>query len=325
VPAALTTTDPGGARARRRWWWWRSSGPQRGTIELTQRRIYILPTQYGIAFAIALLVMLAGSINYSLNLGYLLVFLLAATGVVSVLHTFRNLAGLRFDTGAAPPVHAGETAHFELQIRNPTAEPRHALGLARGTTILGIDCPAGETRTVSLPVATERRGRLRAGRWTVFTRYPVGLAYAWARLEPDAVTLVYPRPDPSALPLSGAGDAAGAGLRTGPGEDDFAGLRGYRPGDPLQRIAWKAAARGRGLQVKQFSGGAGLELLFDWDELPPELDTEQRLSRLTGWVLEAARLGLPYGLRLPGRSFEPGLGGEHRARLLEALALHGLD
>ena len=45
---------------------------------LTQRRVFVLPTRQGLAYAVSLLVMLVGAINYNLSLGYALVFLLPA-------------------------------------------------------------------------------------------------------------------------------------------------------------------------------------------------------------------------------------------------------
>jgi uncharacterized protein (DUF58 family) len=48
---------------------------------------------------------------------------------------------------------------------------------------------------------------------------------------------------------------------------------------------------------------------------------EARLSRLTAWVLMAERMGLDYGLRIPGHEFSPDQGAAHRSRCLEAMAL----
>ncbi|MGD8886577.1 MAG: DUF58 domain-containing protein, partial [Gammaproteobacteria bacterium] len=61
-------------------------GPFDGPVDLTQRRIFILPTRQGILFAIVLVIMLIGSINYNNSLGYLLTFLLASVAVVSILY-----------------------------------------------------------------------------------------------------------------------------------------------------------------------------------------------------------------------------------------------
>ena len=50
-------------------------------------------------------------------------------------------------------------------------------------------------------------------------------------------------------------------------------------GDPLNRIAWKAVARGGGWYTKQFEGtGGGGTLEFTWSELPPGLGVELALG-----------------------------------------------
>ena len=51
------------------------------------------------------------------------------------------------------------------------------------------------------------------------------------------------------------------------------------------------------------------------------LDTEARLSRLCAWLLQADKLGLSYGLRLPGLQIKPSSGEAHKRQCLEALAL----
>jgi uncharacterized protein (DUF58 family) len=105
---------------------------------------------------------------------------------------------------------------------------------------------------------------------------------------------------------------------------ELGGLRDYERGDPHNRIAWKAVARGGGWYTKQFEGGAGGGALdLDWSELPPGLDQELRLSRLTAWVLAAERETRAFGLRLPGIDLARGQGAGHRRAALTALASFG--
>ncbi|MDH4149123.1 MAG: hypothetical protein OEV67_01270, partial [Betaproteobacteria bacterium] len=76
---------------------WR--GPESGIVVLRQRRVFILPTRQGLLYAAVIILMLVGSVNYDLSLGFILAFLLGATGIQSMLHTFRNLAHLRISPG----------------------------------------------------------------------------------------------------------------------------------------------------------------------------------------------------------------------------------
>ena len=45
------------------------------------------------------------------------------------------------------------------------------------------------------------------------------------------------------------------------------------------------------------------------------------LDQISGWVLQADKLGQDYGLRLPGQEIAPASGEAHKRRCLEALAL----
>jgi uncharacterized protein (DUF58 family) len=137
--------------------------------------------------------------------------------------------------------------------------------------------------------------------------------------------LIYPRPAFPGLPLPPAASSSGVGSERGRGQEDFSGLRQYYMGDSPRHIAWKAAARDQGLLTKQFTGRAETELWLDWAQLPPQMGTEERLSQLARWVLDAHAAGLTYGLRLPGAIVDLAAGETQRERCLEVLALYGGD
>lgn len=298
--------------------------PEPGSIFLRQNRVYILPTRPGLAFGVALAVMLIGSINYNLSLGYILTFLLASMGLVAILHTFRNLAHLHITPGRVEPVFAGETSWFELYLENRSNYERCSIVLRQQDNATQCDIASARGTTVSIPVAATRRGWLTPGRITVDTRFPLGLLRAWSYIQPDMRGVVYPRPDEALLPLPEPAGGAGEQRVAVGGSDDFAGLRPYQAGDSPRHIHWKAAARGQGLRTKVFSGHAAAELWLDWNELHGKLDLELKLSRLTRWVLSADQQGLRYGLRLPGLELAPDTGAPHRLACLRALALYGL-
>ena len=54
--------------------WFENRLPLSDHITLTQRTVYILPTRPGLMLGVTLLILLVASINYQLNLGYLLTF-----------------------------------------------------------------------------------------------------------------------------------------------------------------------------------------------------------------------------------------------------------
>ncbi|BAN35115.1 hypothetical protein SCD_n01286 [Sulfuricella denitrificans skB26] len=297
---------------------------EQGPIILDRQRIFILPTRHGLVFAAVLLLMLVGSINYSLSLGFVLTFLLGAMALVSILHTYRNLAQLTISAGKTMPVFAGQQASFTLCLTSSSKSERYAIGMTlEKPHPQFVDVPADETVTTALELHAPQRGILRLGRFTLFTRFPLGLFQAWSKLDLDMNCIVYPQPDTAMLPqltgIQGRGDRAIAAE----GSEDFRGMRPYHTGDSLRHVAWKAMAQGRGMLTKQFSGQALPELWLDWDDLAG-MSTEPRLSRLCRWVLDAQIAGLSYGLRIPGSTLAPDNGEVHQRTCLEALALFGI-
>lgn len=291
---------------------------------LGRQRIFILPSRSGVLYAVTLLVMLTGAINYNLALGHALVFLLAGLGIVGMLHGFGNLYGLRISPGRCAPVFVGETALFQLNLANDQRQARLGLhlealdGLAVGTAI-----EASDSTQIALPVPAGRRGWLELPRVRLWSRYPLGLFTAWAYLQPAMRCLVYPAPISVPLPHAGSRDADGD-IEGDGGQDDFAGFRERQANDSLRHVAWKLSARDDGqrpLLIKQFAGGAQQRLQLDWAATDPTLPPETRLSVLCAWVLAADAGGDIYSLHLPDREIAGGRGEKHRTRCLEALAL----
>ena len=305
-------------------WLYGFTPPEHGRVVLVHRRVYIVPARLGWLFAATLAILLIGSINYALSLGFALTFLLAGLGLAGMVHTARNLARIAISVGRAEPVFAGESAQFRLYLDGGPGFDRPAIlarHLVAGSQLV-VDVPAGGLAEVVLAVPAARRGWLPLGRVMLETRFPLGLFRAWSYIEPDARCLVYPQPERSALPPPGAEAAAGALRTQTTGNDDFAGLRGYQPSDSPRHVAWKAVARSDVMLTKQFTGEAAAELWLDWRLLPARMGPEQRLSRLAGWVLAAERAGAHYGLRLPGLEIAPRRGDSHSAACLQALALY---
>ncbi len=310
---------------RLRNWFYGFSPPEQGGVLLRHRRVYIVPARQGWVFAAMAAVLLMGSINYALALGFALTFALAGLGLAAMVQTARNLALLTVSAGRAEPVFAGEAARFRLFLDNRSAFERPAVlvrQIASGAqTVINVPREGAAEATLAVPAA--RRGRLPLGRVLLETRFPLGLFRAWSYFEPDSTCIVYPRPERSPLPPVAPQAQQGTLRAIAHGVDDFSGLRAYHRSDSPRHVAWKTYARSGELLTKQFSGEAAAELWLDWAQLPAALDPETRLSRLTGWVLDAERQGVRYGLRLPAQEVAPARGDAHRAACLQTLALFG--
>ncbi|MDP1566395.1 MAG: DUF58 domain-containing protein, partial [Polaromonas sp.] len=110
--------------------WWQSRLPLSDSVLLTQRNVYILPTRPGLMLGLTLMVLLVASINYQLNLGYLLTFLLAGSAVTGMHVCHGTLRGLAMNLIAPTPQYAGAAAIFDIKLTNTRKSVRHGIGLS---------------------------------------------------------------------------------------------------------------------------------------------------------------------------------------------------
>ena len=261
-PASSLALNPVAAVRRRFRGWWQARLPLTDTLALTQRNVYILPTRPGLMLAATLMVLLVASINYQLNLGYLLTFLLAGSAIAGMYVCHATLRGVRLTLSAPEPVFAGSNAPVRIVLTNERKATRYGIGLAvlddsHEDRWAWTDVPGLGSATVSVAFQPQRRGLARVPPLTAETRFPLGTFRVWTVWRPAAQVLVYPAP------------------------------ACVKSSQSSRRCAcWVS-----------------------------------RLSRLAAWVLQADKLGVDYGLRLPGQQIAPDSGEAHRRRCLEALAL----
>ena len=314
------------ARIKRRASAWarKRQGRDATTVTLEARRVYILPTGVGLVYGLMVFAMLLGSMNYNNNLSFVLTFLLASLGFVSMHVCQRNLVGLEIRFAGVEPVHAGQLANFRIAVTNHAQSHRHQIQLYtddHGSTPIR-DIGPGESRVFELEVPTTRRGWVNLPRFGIRTLFPFELMRSWAWLHMDLAGLVYPSPAEDAADPPHSHSARGHRQHDARGDEDFAGLRSFQDGDSPRHVAWKAYARGGELLSKHFSGADLSSQWFDFNQVARD-DVEERLQVLTRWIVDAERLEREYGLRLQAAEFVPSRGAQHRHRCLEALALFG--
>ena len=310
--------------------WFENRLPLSDHITLTQRTVYILPTRPGVMMGVTLIILLVASINYQLNLGYLLTFLLAGSALIGMHVCHGTLRGLAMHLQASGEHYAGATAPVDIQLTNTRGAIRHGIGLSvldshAANHWVWTDVPAQGTSTVQVAFRPARRGLHRLPTLTAETRFPLGTFRVWTVWRPATQVLVYPAPESHAPPLPPgeprSGGAANASRAQNTGE--FDGVRGYKRGDPLKLVVWKKAAKadeqGNGLVVRDTTQAHAYELWLDFVQAGT-VDTEHKLSRLCAWVLAADKQGAVYGLRLPSLSIQPASGETHKRHCLEALA-----
>lgn len=290
-------------------------------LTVATRRIYIIPTGMGVAFAVMLLAMFIGAMNYANNLALGLTFLLGSLALTAMHYCHRNLAGIVIRSASTEPVFAGDEATFQIALENTAPLARHELLVAndQGTSLPQL-IPANGRAVFELQLPAPRRGLLTLDHFELITRHPFSLFRAWTHVHMNMTCVVYPKPAPRGLTPPPVETDTGGAQDSVRGDEEFAGMRPFHPGDSPRRIAWKAYAREQGLQVKVYAGTAVTSHVLDWDALTG-LGTEARLSQLCRWIEDAHAAGRAFALRMPGLDIPANIGAGHRQRCLTALAM----
>jgi uncharacterized protein (DUF58 family) len=322
-------------RARLRAWALKRQGKDALPLRLRARRVYILPTPAGWTFALLLAVMFVAGMNYGNGLALLFTFWLTGFALVAMVQTQRCLTGLRLTSADASPAHAGDAVRLRIHVegRTPAADLCLEQDGSPESSVAPSSSSAASSRTqregkpedsgqVALDIPVSRRGSWRAPALRLSTTAPFGLFRTWTWLHADVRTLVYPKAA-GLRPVPETRGEHNGNLRHHHGQDELAWLRDFREGDSPRQVAWKAYARGQPLLVREYEGEGSLRHEFDFDALHG-LDTEERLSQLTRWILDARARGEHWVVRLPGAAPMAGSGDDHLNRCLARLALFGM-
>lgn len=278
------------------------------------------PTGFGLAFLILILLTLIGCVNYGLSLGYGLTFLLGGVWVITAAQALRAARSLTLEVRPAGSVHAGQDAPLTVQAQaggsGGALEVRlHAQGRELRAA-LHVP-PEGAALTAAFP--TTVRGPLTLGvQASALDR--LGLWRAALPAPPAQLTLlVWPAPERPVppVPVRAAPGVGGDGLR-GPGDEEFAGLRPYQPGDSPRQVSWRHVARTGQLLTRETDAARGQATDLHWQDAPG--DPEARASRLSAWAQHLSALGTPFALTLPATHLKAASGEAHLHAALNALA-----
>src|SRR4249919_186457 len=94
----------------------RPKHPEPLPARITRKRIYVLPTGFGLFVGALLFTMLVGGLNYNNNPALLLVFLLAGISNNSLVHAHLILSGISLKSMHADPVFAGQALKVKFRF-----------------------------------------------------------------------------------------------------------------------------------------------------------------------------------------------------------------
>ena len=301
--------------------WFRAGPRDSQPYTVSNRRIYVLPTRFGLFIGISLLVLILGALNYNNNAALILGFILISLCNNSLIAAHLSLLGLTIRTQPMAPVFAGQPCLLEVQLSKQESGRSipHHIQLNYGDAVTDMHHDSF-TAQADLPIPTRTRGLMAIDRIRLFTQQPLGLAKAWSYLNLQGSIMVYPAPRGQPLGAQFKTESEQAGNQVRMRTDQPHHLREFKPGDSRKQIAWKTSARTETLQVREYETAGTDDLLLDWQELR-HLGYEQRIEQLCLWVMQADQKKLRFALYLPGLALPCATGPEHRRRCLEALAL----
>ncbi len=294
---------------------------------LRANSMLLVPTRFGMAWLLLLLLLWLAAINYQNGLILLMTFVLFAFWLLALHLTNAQLSGLRLQLKAVSPGVLGANHELRLLVTSPKQvlqlqldwSGQHGAQLQSQSQGLVLSLQANTEQSLSLYCQSSQRGWQSLPLLKVSTQAPWGLFYCAAYLQFESKLLAWPKPvaaEPQALAMGEADEDIGQlGKQQG---DEFDSVVAADPMAKQQRILWRRYLRTGELLQARFEQPLAIAHL-SWYAYP-HLPVEQRLSALCAALLEAKEQGARVGLELPGRQFEADLGQAHYLNLLQALA-----
>lgn len=173
----------------------------------------------------------------------------------------------RHPTPARPTVGDDVTVDIDLTFEHGSAPTvvHERLGPDTAASATLPRMRNGSRRRLTLHVTARRRGVIDIGPTSLELRDPLGLCARATTVAPAQRLLVRPaRVSVTAPSLDDADGALVDALRKvpslAPSDNDFRGVRSYRPGDDVRRVNWRASARRDSVLVNEFEPVRRLEL-----------------------------------------------------------------
>ena len=304
--------------------------PPASEFQLNHHNIFIFPAKFGLLYLMLCMLLFLLGTNYQNNLMLLLCYFLLALFLVHLLSSYVNFARLSVSMGKIPEIYATDEGYLSLWVNANKAlkTPMHGI---INISFMGekvsswFDCD-DFNNPITLNYQCHTRGWQQLERITFNCYYPLGLFKCWTHLAFNSKVLIFPKPQPCQIDLVDsplASDKATSPLqsyiKSNNSHDDFSHLKAYQAGEPLRHVAWKQAAKGRGMLSKEFiSNEPNIGWLVLNNPTPNQL--ENALSKLCFQVLELSHTNQKFGLELGYTRITPNSGENHRMACLTALA-----
>jgi len=291
-----------------------------------RRQLYILPTKIGWYYTLILLALFAIAVKFDNQPAFIMLFLLISVSLIAMLYTHNNVINLSISQLPSKNIYCGESASFPVLVKNDSDKHRYALWLMAGGFHKLVNLKPYEEKNIELKQPSIQRGYLECSPISLTSQFPIGLFFCWSkRLQPTQRCLVYPQAiDLTPIPEDNSEDGKQEqknSIKLDSG--DYAGMKTYQQGDRIRDIHWPSLAKTQKLITIQHESKSNSSVNLSWFSLPNTMNTEDKLSQLCFWLLDAEKRNTQYQLEMPSHTIEFNRGPTHLHQCLSVLALWG--
>ena len=304
----------------------------------TSRWVHMRFTAAGWIFLGLAILVGAGAVHSRMTLMFLLFGGMMGAVTISILLSHWMVRAVELKRDVPSRTWQNQPVTLEYALRSARSTPCLGLCVAeqapRGVNIPEAFClhlPLGRVLQTGATFTPAHRGRISFHAVRVSTTFPFGLATASRTLSREASLVVWPSHGRLLAPLlhRGAEESSNAAPGTTQGgQDEFFGLREYRPGDSPRWIHWRRSA-GRPVPVVREMSQPLPDILFlvldTLADSPDARTAREKMIRFAATLIDHAfhreyQVGMALAYQGRVALFAPAGDEDHRVALLDALA-----
>lgn len=297
--------------------------PANNKQTLNNKKIFILPSKFGVCYLFFILLLFLLGTNYQNNLIMLVCYLFISFFITSMLHSFYNLSGLQLNAVTTATGYANQIILLKIKLNSDKDRFDLNFCFEKKSTNNFSFITKGETE-VALRYWISHRGVHNPGRIKIFSHYGFGLFTTWSQLDLASNIIAYPEPLSfqytgynSVLIENSESDINSVNSQPIKG-DDFEQLIPYQQGQPYSQVAWKQLAKGQGWYSKQHQQNAQPDIFLTLANMPAN-NLENKISQLCFLILEYHQIGSDYCVVIDELTFGPSSGEQFLHKCLMAL------
>ncbi|MFN7905050.1 MAG: DUF58 domain-containing protein [Pseudobdellovibrionaceae bacterium] len=280
-------------------------------------RTYIIPTPFGFATGILVVLLLFLAFVYSNNLVYAAVFFIASFCIQNMVRCAQNIEKLYIVNITEKESFANEDFICTFEIENKGRWEIIDSEIFSPQLSQPIKIPfiaPKQLEQISATIKFKKRGWSKISQLQILSLYPFEMFKSWKKVQFDQEILIFP--EKKGLSLFQIDQAQPLAEDS----DEFLNHEVYNGNQSFLRIDWKVFARIQKLMVKKYGSGVELNTDFTWEQTEYLMDSESRISQLTLWIDECHKKNIEFSLKLPHQFFKKSSQSGHYFNCLKELA-----